>query len=576
MRVPTLRRQAAAGAAAIIVAAVSLLSLSSGTDAAWTDDEYVGTAAGVMIAGNCSTTTLFRTESAARQLSGLLGADELDSLAAVQGLSVENLSGTVSVAPASAIQIDPVTFSAPLEASALGSPLLSATLGLDAAAGEAGAYNQWGRATGSGQAAAAAGAVNDQSGAIDATGTADGSATMPRSASINLSSLVPASAADMTLDIGAVASSAEVDACLLVNGWPTPNPVPVENRTYGIAGADLKAGVPSVQSMTAATTSAIDDAVDDLAALDDPGGMVTTTINTGIRALVQGAAGSLTLGTVDTVITIGTLDLSGVQPLLTGTITDGVVTIDLSNSSATVDLAALRGGANGFNGLPPNTVIGIDETLLAEVSQRTTALLAEWSSGTALALEQALEAATFAMQTQVVLRANVPLLGTVDVARLSIGYATTLGAFLDGSAPQPTITTEVLSGALPGLDTLLTPILTALNNGTGTVVQGVLVPALQGTNGVIPTAVTGIEGAADGVTEELDAILDPLAGVLSLTINVQPDQPGAPVTSAAAGNSAPGEYKISALRIATLGNAAEIYLATSAAGPLIFRPEPAP
>ncbi len=478
--------------------------------------------------------------------------------------------------PASAIQINPVTFSAPLEASALGSPLLSATLGLDAAAGEAGAYNQWGRATGSGQAAAAAGTVNDQSGAIDATGTADGSATMPRSASINLSSLVPASAADMTLDIGAVASSAEVDACLLVNGWPTPNPVPVENRTYGIAGADLKAGVPSVQSMAAATTSAIDDAVDDLAALDDPGGQVTTTINTGIRALVQGAAGSLTLGTVDTVITIGTLDLSGVQPLLTGTISDGVVTIDLSNSSATVNLAALRGGANGFNGLPPNTVIGIDQALLQEVSQRTTVLLAEWSSGMALALEQALEAATFTMQTQVVLRADVPLLGTVDVARLSIGYATTLGAFLDGSAPQPTITTEVLSGALSGLDTLLTPILTALNNGTGTVVEGVLVPALQGTSGVIPTAVTGIEGAADGVTEELDAILDPLAGVLSLTINVQPDQPGAPVTSAAAGNSAPGEYKISALRIATLGNAAEIYLATASAGPVIFRPEPAP
>lgn len=576
MRVPILRRQAAAGTAAIVVVAASLLSLSSVTDAAWTDDEYVGTAAGVMIAGDCSTTTLFRTESAARQLSGMLGADDLDSLAAIQGLSVENTRGTVAVAPASAIQIDPVTFSAPLEASALGNPLISATLGLDAAAGEAGAYNQWGRATASGQAAAAAGAVHDQSGAIDGTGTADGSATMPRSANINLSSLVPASAGDMTLDIGAVASSAEVDACVLVNGWPTPNPVPVENRTYGIAGADLKAGVPAVQSMTAAATSAIDDALDDLAALDDPGGQVTTTVNTGISALVQGAAGSLTLGTVSTIITIGTLDLSGVQPLLTGTISDGVVTVDLSNSTATVDLAALRGGASGFNGLPPNTVIDIDQTLLAEVSQRTTALLAEWSSGTSLALEQALEAATFAMQTQVVLRANVPLLGTVDVARLSISYGTTLGAFLAGAPPQPAITTEVLGGGIPGLGALLAPTLTALKNGTGTVVQGVLVPALQGASGVIPTAVTGIERAVDGVAEELDAILDPLAGVLSLTVNVQPDQPEAPVTSAAAGNAVPGEYKISALRIATVGNTAEIYLATASAGPVTFRPEPAP
>ncbi|HJV99262.1 MAG TPA: choice-of-anchor G family protein, partial [Arthrobacter sp.] len=371
MRVATQRRQAATGITAIVVAAASLLGLSSATDAAWTDDEYVGTAAGVMNAGNCSTTTLFRTQSAARQLSGLLGSDDLDSLAALQGLTVENTRGTVSVSPASANQIGPVTFSAPLEAGALGSPLLSATLGLDAAAGEAGAYNQWGRATGSGQAAAAAGAVSDQSGAIDATGTADGSTTMPRSASITLASLVPASAADMTLNIGAVASSAEVDACLPVNGWPTPNPVPVESRTYGVAGVDLQAGVPAVQSMTAAATSAMATAADDLASLDDPGGQVTTAVNTGIRALVQGAAGSLTLGTVNTVITIGALDLDGLPPLLTGTISDGVVTTDLSNSSATVDLAALSGGANGFNGLPPNTAVHINQALLGEVSQRT-------------------------------------------------------------------------------------------------------------------------------------------------------------------------------------------------------------
>ncbi|HJW00105.1 MAG TPA: hypothetical protein VJ617_13535, partial [Arthrobacter sp.] len=184
-------------------------------------------------------------------------------------------------------------------------------------------------------------------------------------------------------------------------------------------------------------------------------------------------------------------------------------------------------------------------------------------------------AATFTMQTEVVLQADVPLVGTVDVARLTVSYATTLGAFLAGTVPQPAIATEVLGGGLPGLNALLAPIYAALNNETGTVVQGILVPALQGTSGVIPTAVTDIEVAADGVAEELDALLHPLDGVLSLMLNVQPDQPGAPVTSAAAGNSAPGAYKISALRIATLGNAAEIYLATSSAGPVIFRPEPA-
>ncbi|MGX9899673.1 choice-of-anchor G family protein [Arthrobacter sp. SA17] len=140
------------------------------------------------------------------------------------------------------------------------------------------------------------------------------------------------------------------------------NPAPVENRAYGIAGADLNAGVPSVETMTAAATSAIDGAVDDFAALDDVGGQVRTTVNTGISGLVQGSAGSLEVGTVSTVITIGGLDLSGLPQQLTGSISDGAVTIDLSNSSATVDLAALRGGASGFNGLPPNTVVGIDPT----------------------------------------------------------------------------------------------------------------------------------------------------------------------------------------------------------------------
>lgn len=567
MRFPSRSRQAVAGTAAMIVAAASLLSLSPVTDAAWTDDEYVGSSAGVMIAGDCDTTTLFQTQSAARQLSGLLGAQDLDSLAALQGLAVQNSGGTLSVSPASAVEIDPVTFSAPLDVSALGNPLLSTTLGLDAAAGDAGAYNQWGRAIASGQAAAAAGAVNDQSGAVDATGTADGSATMPKSASINMASLVPAATADMRLDVGAVASSAEVDACVLVNGWPALNPVPVENRAYGIAGADLNAGVPSVETMTAAATAA----ADDFAALDNVGGQVTTTVNTGITGLVQGSAGSLEVGTVSTVITIGALDLSDLPQFLTGSISDGVVTIDLTNSSATVDLTALGGRASGFNGLPPNSVIGIDQAVLTEVSQRTTALLGEWSSDTVIALEQAFEAATFSMQTQVLLRTDVFLVGTVDVARLTISYGTTVGAFLGETVPAPTITTEVLGASLPGL-ALLPQIITAVTNGAGAVVQGALVPALQGATGVIPTAVAGISGATAGVTEELGGILDPLAGVLSFTVNVQPDQPGAPVTAAAAGTSTGGEYKVSALRIATLGNAAEIYLATSAAGPVLFRP----
>lgn len=571
MRTVSGRSRAAGAMVAMAVAAASFLSQGSVTDAAWTDDEYANTAVGVMIAGDCSTTTLFQTESSARQLSGVLGGQDLDSLVSLQGLSVENRLGLITAAPGSAIQIDPVTFTAPLEAGTLGTPLLSATLGFGMSAGAAGAYNQWGRARGSGQSAAAAGAVSDQSGAIDATGTADGSATMPRSASINMAALVPGSTAGMTLDVGAVASTAEADACLLANGWPTPNPVPVISRNYGIAGVDLTADAPAVGAMTTAAGSAFGDAAGGLAAVDDPSGQVTAAINAGITALVQGSLVGLNLRTVTTSITVGGLDLSALTPLLTGTISDGAVTIDAGNSTITADLAALRGGARGLNGLPANTAIGMDEALVNEISQRVAALAADWSADSALALQQAVAAASFTMKSVVVLQADVFPLGKYDVARLEVSYGTALGAFLGGAAPAPTITTEVLNGGVDGLDVLLAPVVGALNGGTGSVVRDALVPAISGAGSLMPAAVAAIDGPTHAVAGELETALDPLAGVLTFTVNVQPDRPGAPVSTASAGNSAPGEFKVSALRIAAAGNA-EIYLATAAAGPAVFRP----
>ena len=143
--------------AALTVASMALLASTSGTLAAWTDDEYVSAGAGVMVAGDCSTTKLFKTESAARQVSGSLGGVDLDTMAAVQGIQVGNTTGTVTVAPSTATRIDPVTYTTALEAGALGSPLLSAKVGLNQAAGNAGAYTQWARARASGQAAGAAG-----------------------------------------------------------------------------------------------------------------------------------------------------------------------------------------------------------------------------------------------------------------------------------------------------------------------------------------------------------------------------------------------------------------------------------
>lgn len=552
--------------AALTVASMALLASTSGTLAAWTDDEYVSAGAGVMVAGDCSTTKLFKTESAARQVSGSLGGVDLDTMAAVQGIQVGNTTGTVTVAPSTATRIDPFTYTTALDAGALGSPLLSAKVGLNQAAGNAGAYTQWARARASGQAAGAAGLVSDQSGAIHATGTADGSTSTPTTASINLASFIPTSQAAMTLDVGAVASSSEVDACVLNNGWPALNPAPVVARDYGIAGLQLNLSAPAIEPMTSRVKGVLDGVAGNLTALASPTGSLTTSINLGVAGLIP--AGALSLGGVSTEITFGAPDLTAARQLLGRTITDGVVTIDLANARIHFDLARLTYGPAGLNDRPANTRLLLDEAALLGLSQRTTKLLSDWSDAVTAEVETAVAATSFRMTTTVMLRINT-LLGKVNIAEVTLGYDTTVGALLSESPPAPTLSTKVL-GALD-LD-VLEPVTDALVGGTGRVVAGALETALTAPGGLLPTADAAIRSAVVPVTEQAETALAPLADTLTLTVNVQPDQPGAPAGSAAAGSSREGEYKVSALRVGAVGSTAELYLATASAGPVVFRP----
>lgn len=558
--------------AALTAASIALLTSTAGTLAAWTDDEYVSASAGVMVAGDCSTSTLFQTESAARQVSGSVSGQDLDTLAAVQGLTVRNTGGTVAVEPATATQVDPVTYTAAVEAGALGSPLLSAALGLNQPAGTAGAYTQWARATASGQAKGAAGLVSDQSGAIDGTGTANGSTTSPTAASINLASVVPSSNAAMTLDVGAVASSSAVDACTLRNGWPTLSASPVVARSYGIAGLRLNMSADSVRTMTSGVGATVDGITGDLAAIVTPAGSLTTAVTGGVTDLVSKATTGLLVGPVTTTITLGTPDLSAVKPLLTAPLTDGVVTVDLANARILFDLAKLTSGPAGLNNLPPNTPVILDAGTVQSLTQRTAALLDTWRNAVIAEVDKALAATSFTMETKVTLQAVVPLLGKIDVAEVAVSYDTTVGAFRSTTPPSPSVSPSVLGNGLPGLQALLSPITGALLSGTGKIVAGALDGALFGPGALLPTASTSIQSAVLPVVGAATASLTPLADTLSLTVNVQPDQPGAPVSAAVAGSSAAGQFKVSALRVAAVGSTAEIYLATSSAGPVVFRP----
>jgi hypothetical protein len=294
-------------------------------------------------------------------------------------------------------------------------------------------------------------------------------------------------------------------------------------------------------------------------------------VKAGVTELVLQSSDDLTVGSVSTEVTFGAPNLSAVRQLLTTTLTDGVVSIDLVNATIAFDLAKLAYGPAGLNGLPANTRVAFDAATAQSLTERTSALLEAWREAIAAEIEKALAATSFTMDTTVVLQADDPLLGKVDVAEVSVGYATTVGAFQSEPPPAPTVSTKVLGLGLPGLEALLEPITAALLARMGDVVADALDDVLFGPGALVPVTAAAIQSAALPVTEAAESALTPLADTLTLTVNVQPDQPGAPDGTAVAGTAAAGQYKVSALRIAAVGSTAEIYFATAAAGPIVFR-----
>lgn len=99
---------------------------------------------------------------------------------------------------------------------------------------------------------------------------------------------------------------------------------------------------------------------------------------------------------------------------------------------------------------------------------------------------------------------------------------------------------------------------------------GALDAALYILGAVLPAASSAIQSAAAPVSVAAESALTPLASTLTLTVNVQPDRPGAPSGAAAASGAGDGQYKVSALRVAAAGSTVELYLATASAGPAVF------
>ena len=430
-------------------AAISLAATTSITTAAWTDSEWVKSAVGVSSPGDCSTNSMFTNQAWARELHGTVLNTNLDTVAGVQGLTVLNNGTSASPTPVSAVLVPGTTdaYVTKIPVTALGSSPVSVGLGLGVPVGGLGTYTQWARSQKSGQAHGAAGLVSDQTGAVDVAGTANGAATAPKSASISLGNIVPASLAGVTLDVGAVASSSALDSCVMTNGWPMLDTTPTVQRQYGIAGLDLTAAIPAVGTLSTQGASLVGAVPTQLNALLGTGGL-TTGISDGISALINPLLGSLSLGSISTTATLSAPDLSGVTAMMTESMTDGIVTINLGTGTVKVNIASLAGSTTtGLNGMEPNHAVVLDAAMTTAVTSRVTALLDSWKNRVLAALTTALRSITLNATTNITLK-----LAGINAATIGVKMGpSTLGQFLDGTAAAPVVTPNVLGIDLGGV-----------------------------------------------------------------------------------------------------------------------------
>lgn len=547
-------------------AAITLAATTSLTTAAWTDNEWVRSAVGVSSPGDCSTNTMFTNQSWARQLQGAVLNTDLDTVAGVSGLTVLNNGTAATPTPLSAVPVPGTTdaYVTKIPVSVLGGSPISVGLGLGVPVGGVGTYTQWARSRNSGQAHGASGLVSDQTGAVDIAGTAQGAATAPKSASISLGNIVPASLAGVTLDVGAVASSSQLDGCVMINGWPRLDTTPTVQREYGIAGLDLNAAIPAVGTLSTQGASLVGAVPTQLDALLGTGGL-TTGISDGISALINPVLGGLQLGSISTTATLSAPDLTSVTALMTESMTDGIVTINLGTGTVKVNIASLAGGTLGLNGMEPNHAVVLDAAMTTAVTNRVTALLDSWKNRVLTALTTALRSITLNANTNITLK-----LAGLNVATIGVKIGpSTLGQFLDGTAVAPVVAADVLGLDLGGtVAALLTPITSILLTGTNTVVKNVLNGTIFNA-GLITNLGTNLQLLITPVINAVGPVLTAVRTLVAIHVNVQPDQVW-PGTKPADVTAVEGEFQVSAIRVGLVDSAGllSLKLGSSAAGPV--------
>ncbi|MBA8815679.1 hypothetical protein FHX48_000731 [Microbacterium halimionae] len=579
------RPSALLGSIAVIAAAGVVFPTAS--VGAWSDEEWVHPASVGTSQIECGADTGYAAESNARFLRGdLLGVD-LDPLVELKGvgLAMDN-GGSVTVDPGSAANLGATppahSYANPLSLGVISLPILDLSpLQIGLPVGSLGAVNQYARVNGHGSGAAAAGLVNNSGAVLVSAITPDDQ--LPEPAVLTLDSLLPgiSGIAGTDVRIGAVGSSSQLDWCdaLRSDIWGDGS-VSGVSRDYGVASLELDIDSPLVAGLGSSITSTVLPGLQtDLNALTGVNGLISKIFTDALAPIVAG----LNLGATTGDVTLTGLDFTAVSALLDDNLVGDGVSVDLVSGLVHVDLEYFIGA---LNDQPANTELVLDAGVVSSILANTTALLNNWRAAVFTTIQDAVYAATLTIDLSVVVSspaivvALVPI-GATNIVRVDLDATATIGSIIGGGLVLDVNVTALSNVTLIGtiLNAILGITLTTLTNSILALETSLVAPiAAQVTatvNGALDSVDTQLVDLVAAVLGAVSAVLTELPSILSVMVNVQPDQPGAPPGTSFIAESglSSAQHAVSALRLGLAyglapGGVAAFDLATSSVGPI--------
>lgn len=570
-----------------------LVSPTSGT---WVDTEFAHVSLGVI---DCETADVYDATATGRLLGANLLGVPLDAVAELASVAVAASHGEPDVVtPATAISLGDHAYANPLTVSALNDALtidLTGLLALPLDVGT-GVLNQYAQALPSGVSVGAAGAVLD-SGAIDLNPATTGPSA-PTTATLSLDPIVAVALGDegaelvadvaaLDLSWGAVAGIASLDQCIADY---TGSLLTALAREYLIASFALHLESPLVADVVSAVDQAVTDLTGELNTLTSANGALVAGVTSGLTALLGSLLDTLSIGGISIALTAD-FDASAVTDLLDDTISDseGIVEIDLSTGSITIDIAALVDPVNGLNAREPNSEILIDAAMILNLQNAVTEALGEWIAQVSATLQSALDAVTLSGSLSITFTALG--LDVIEAGLALNGASLTSLVTNSAVAPQAVVTVEALSLVQCPANIITNPLGYAVSVLVCPLLAGVTALLTGGLQGVLGVAITDlltpITAGLGSTLQQLSAVTtSPLVeliatltagllgvdGVVSVLVNVQ-NQPhsGGPAPGDWLGIPA-GRFDVAALRVAVLGllgagNDVDIVLARGSVGP---------